>query len=670
MSVKEYNQTSGHSYSPTAHERGALNLLYDRLYRMQYVRNRRYRYFNDRGLLRYLDDSVKRWNGYIPPRDDLAMDWQANYFNNFTRNVVIGFLSNVNAQSPGYRVRARDEENRPDAGRARVCEGFLKWGDQINNSWYQNLLIGLEAVTKGTAIVDVLPRRVKRKVKEITKYDPLTGEVDWKEKEVVLENDVFYSPVPLEEMYFGNVWQPEIQMQPDICRKYRVRYSEAEWSFSKYKNWKAVQPGAFFIVSGQEQIPYFKERDYADIDYDIVEIVDYQNRNADRRILAANGVILYDGPIPFHHKMYSYAKCVFEPLAIDFFYGKSLPDKIASDQDIINILWNMMLDAGFLSVYKPILTDDPDADENDGSGNILVPGLNKKVGDKDRYRVMNELTGPDASHFQLLQLALKFASDNSGPVAGGGRLSTPQGGAITANQALLAQEQARQVLGLNGRFIEKLHKDRAELMLRTQLQFYSLDARLMETKGKADAAALFKGRVVRVNDAELSDGTRGTLQVSVLPERALPTQDELDLEREVLELGGERSEIIAITPEYVRNIQFDVEIIPESTYQQSKSLERALGMEFVKGRLALFPQSSNMSELARFWDELFDQDTERMSMVAPPPPLEFGAGQPGLLPQGFPSGLPQPPLTSGEVSAQVAGVGRPLSLEQLVGQRV
>src|SRR3990167_7142505 len=81
------------SYSPSEKDQESTAHVFERHWAMSQMRDKSHRYFNDRTLIEYIDDSTKRWNGYVPPRDDLQFDWQARGFLNFTRNSVVTFLS-------------------------------------------------------------------------------------------------------------------------------------------------------------------------------------------------------------------------------------------------------------------------------------------------------------------------------------------------------------------------------------------------------------------------------------------------------------------------------------------------------------------------------------------------------------------------------------------------
>lgn len=637
-------------YDPKDEDRETINFVLDRVSRMQYNRDRKQNYFNERNLITYIDDSTKRWLGYIPPRDDITLDWQAHVFNNFTHNVVISFLSKVATKPPQSRFIATNSEGYEDVKRAHILEKMCLYTRRRENAEHKFFLAALECVTKGTVIQYEGYRKIKRKVKEVTKYDVTTGKISYDEKEIVDFNDCYSQVIPLEDFYVGNVWQADMQLQPDVVWKSIVRRVEAKEEFSKYQNWKYVKPGAY--TSLVEGTPFYRNKVFAELEADQIEIIRYYNRLKDQFVVVANGVLLYDGPIPFAHKMYPFAKTVYEPFAIDFFYGKSLPDKIATDQDVINTLWNMGLDQQYLSIFKPILTSDPDEVEE----TILVPGLIRKVNDVNAYRVMNELTGPDSSYFNMLQLAFKYAGDNSGSMMGGGGAATPRGGKISARQALLAEEQARQVLGLNAKLLEFFSRDAEILRCKNILQFYTIPEKIEDISGtKAEEYKKAFMRIIRIDDTELSDGTYGTSIIRVARDKkSMPSQEDIAVEEEVAKMQGENVEIHVVSPDYIRNMDFDIQIIPESTFQQSKSLGQAMGMEYITTKMKLFPELSDKMKLSRDLDKLYDKDPDEMTVSPQQPP-----------PQGMPMGVPGQ-QGIGSVPAQLLGRGQEKSIESLV----
>lgn len=632
-------------YEPGEKDYDALQHVYSRLYKMQHIRDRNYNYFNDRNLISFIDDSTKRWNGYVPPRDDLTEDWQARVFVNLTRDTVINFLSQVAVNQPKAVIKVRNRKGYDDSKRAYILTKFLEYSRQKEDGERKFFNCALEMTVKGTVIAYEGFRKTKRKVEEIDYTDVITGKVESKEKSIIDYNDCWRSIVPLEDFYVGNIWQSDMQMQPDVIWKSIIRKVEAKIEFGKYPNWKYVKAGAY--TSLVEQLPFFKNVQYAELESDHVEIIRYYNRFKDKMIIVANGVILYNGCIPFTHKKYPFTVGRFEPFAVDFFYGNSLPNKIATDNDILNTLWSMMLDQTILSIHKPVLTDDPDEIED----TVLVPGLVKKVNNKDSYRILSELQGPDSSHFNMLQLAQNFGKEHSG-FQGGGSATTSKGGKVTARQALLQEEQKRQALSLNTKQIEFFECDCAKLRVANILQFYTIPEKNKDITGEDDAMKNFM-RVIRIDDTELTDGSYGTSVVKIANnDKNLPTPEQIDVEETMGEIQGQNVEVKVVTPDYIRNVEFDVSIEAESSYMQKHSLEQAMGTEFYQLMLAnpLANQMENIREVVK----LYDKDPDKFIQ-------QQGQG----MPQGMPGQQLQPAMAGGvPPSRQILG-GKP-GLESMV----
>ncbi len=635
-------------YEPSDKDRNLINKLYLRLQKMSQMRSNAMPYANNKSLIGYINDSMNRWNGIIPPKDDLSLDWEPQIFNNFTHNVVLAFLSKVAMHPPKARFTATNQKGFQDTLRAHILEKGIEYTRNRENAEWKFLLAALEMVTKGTVIVYEGYRKIKRKVKEIKNYDPITGKVDSEEKEILDYNDCFQDVIPLEEIYIGNTRTNDIQNQPDIIWKRILSKQSFNEEFKKYPNYKYVKPGSYASVI--DAATFYNVKD-SQLTPNSVEVLDWYNKQKDRLVRMANGVILYDGPIPFTHKKYPFAHGIFEPFATDAFYGRSLPDKIASDQDITNTFWRMMVTQNLLSIYKPILTDDPDYIQE----YPLQAGRMFPVSDITKYKVMNELTGPDNSQFQMLQLALKFANDNSGGILGA-QGPNPGKGKMTARQALLMEEQAKQALGLNVKTLEAFDIQCLNLRTPNFLQFYPSQDKAQSITGEDSSKGQFL-RVLRIDNTELSDGTHGTSIIKIARNtKALPSQGDLNTEEEVASMQGDNIEVHAITPEYIRNVAFDVQIVGDSSYQQSKSLRQAMGTEFYQ--LALANPLINQEENTREWVKLNDKDEDKM--VQKPQQQPQGQGQP----QGGQPGQDQGGQTP-QLANQIIG-GNPMkSLESM-----
>lgn len=635
-------------FEPTESEHEAILEVYLAFQSMQKIRDKSYYYFNgSRNLIEFIDDSAKRFNGYIPPRDDLTMDWQARCFVNITRDLTISFLSKVALTRPRAKFKATDTNGYQDTMRAHILEKLYDYSQAKELGDSKFFFSALEATTKGTVIAYEGYRKIKRKVQEMSKYDPTTGKFTAEEKTIVDYDDCYKEIVPLEDFYISDIFQPDIQLQDKVIWRSVMKKSAAQTEFSKFKNWDSVKPGSY--ATNQEQSPFFKNQNYNDLDADQVEILRYYQKSKDKHVILANGIPIYIGAFPFRHKRLPFARGIFEPFSTDFFYGNSLPNKIATQQDVLNTLWNMGLDQTWLNISKPIFTSDPDADE--AQDIVIQPGRINKVTDINAWKTF-DFGALDSSFFNMLNLSQKFTSDNAGNPSGGGGAQTQRGGKVTARQAMLKEEEARQVLGLSAKMLENYDCECANLRVKNILQFYPL-SKIEDLGGDPMEYKKLFSRVIRLPDTELTDGTYGTTVVKIAKNKqALPTEQDITTEEEMGKLQGSNVEIFAVTPDYIRNVDVDVQIVPRSSFQQNKSIEQALGIEFYQ--MMQSNQLVNQLENTRDAIKLYDKDPDRFLKQEVPNPEASGAQQP----QG--AQLPQ-------VTAQVAGQGQRKGLKQLAG---
>src|SRR3972149_7973779 len=89
-------------YNPTDSEQQIIGAIWTKWKDAESQRMGQFRYFNDRSLGDYVQDSVDRFNGYLEPRTDPAAEWGAKVFNNVTRNKTIAIIAAITNE----RVRA------------------------------------------------------------------------------------------------------------------------------------------------------------------------------------------------------------------------------------------------------------------------------------------------------------------------------------------------------------------------------------------------------------------------------------------------------------------------------------------------------------------------------------------------------------------------------------
>ena len=320
-------------YKPTVNEQHAWTVLLDRLTQSRLVVWRNYNQFNNRTLFSAIDDWTKRWNGYIAPVDLVGGNPTSDIFLNFTRNVIINYLSQVGMQVPEPKILAVNKNtNLQNKALAEILKNLNDYSLNQENGPARLLEIALETTVKGTGIVYEGYMKSEQKTKEPLYFSAENGKIVYKEGYRTIYDDCYQKVVPLEDFYISNPYEPNLQLQPFVIWKKITTYDEAYWEFHQYKNWKFVRPGAYALT--QEPTTFYRNKLYTELNQSQVEVLRYYNRRMNQHIVSINGVIMYDGPIPFKDGLYPFAKYICEPFENAFFWGMGMGQKFMGEQDM------------------------------------------------------------------------------------------------------------------------------------------------------------------------------------------------------------------------------------------------------------------------------------------------------------------------------------------------
>jgi hypothetical protein len=208
-------------------------------------------------------------------------------------------------------------------------------------------------------------------------------------------------------------------------------------------------------------------------------------------------------------------------------------------------------------------------------------------------------------------------------------------------------------------FLEDFDVRAAKLRVGNIMQFYFEPSKLKEIVGDEDAEELQMAyRTFALNGRTLSDKRQGMKQISVVGKREdIPPQEELDVDEFVAKKQGIEMEKMVINAQYIKNFEVDITIIPESSYEQSRSLELAMQNEYTMTVAKLFPQKFMQYQDVFFKDlnEVYDKDETEFERA----------------PKAQPQAMPQPGGEQGGpgIGEQLQG-GEMNSLAKMVGAQV
>ena len=425
------------------------------------IRHQSYEEFNHLSLMQVTNRDRKKFNNYIPAQSqDPDEAWKANTMRPVSRNKVISIAAHTTSSLLFPQVFAQNGNDDEDKDAALVMRDLTLWANEQSDYAEKFVKGTVKALVDPAMIMFEGYANVSRKVKEIQ------ADGSWTEKTIV---DDLYSGfqntlIPVEELYITNIYESNIQKQPEIYWRRIITFDEA---YAKYKDspqWNYVQPGIKYFYAGDED--GFYELYDESISEGMVEEVIAFNRTADLQVPLINGMPMtdVDRPIQRDDKMYPFAKTGYEYFGgTDFFYYKSLVDKLSSDQKVIDTLYNIVLDASFLQVMPPSIV----MGDDELSSSVVIPGGVTTLDENSKFQQVDMKSNLNAGLAVMQKVEASLSESSTAPLqAGQGSEGTP----ATAFEISRQEANAKTVLGLFGKMIVSWVEDFGLLRSNTILQ--------------------------------------------------------------------------------------------------------------------------------------------------------------------------------------------------------
>ncbi|MHA1401836.1 MAG: hypothetical protein ACTSQE_15915 [Candidatus Heimdallarchaeaceae archaeon] len=587
-------------------------------------RKNEFKIIRNRSWTDYWDDSVKRFIQF-KQRPAYKALWQSNTASNTPADKLIGILSQLAGQSMEAQVVATDDVSMLARIKERVLGALLKAAGRKNEDDYQLVLEMLAAMAKGTVIGYEGWRFDKTEIREITNQNPETGEMTLKKKTINKWNDVWGEIVPIENFYPGNIFVRPGKIQDMSDCAMRKIFKEDEWKlqFGSYPDADLVQTKNGMSVDSEDELFYKFAEDISD---DEIEQWYYFNKDTDEMVIIANGIWINPmgvdtvQPLPWNHKKLPFWGGVFEPLAEDVFYGRSLPDKLITMVDMQDALFDRVLDQLALAVHKPILTRKNATSITKG---FMHPGAVIQV--KGSGAISNEFATldvqePSQAHIQMLQILEqrldRTAITTETAAQGGGQRKT-------ATQVLQEREAAIELSSLFLKLMEFAIRDKNMLRLPNMIQFYTLP---INKKQKG-----FKFRKIILRDEKIPPrGELGTTEIQFTNQNIQEAQMEVERQAEGL---PEPVDIVRISPSFIRDFEGEIQIIPATSVKQTESVRQAFELNFQQVMATLFPDKVNRDTAFEDMLRVFKKDTKRLKAETPAEQEDIGPETRGSLPQ-------------------------------------
>lgn len=578
-------------YRPNDKALVTIKWVYQNFDTMWLNNQRTYEQFNGKTLKTYVEEGRKSINIMNQPRED----GRSNVKSITPLNKLLAILARTAQKRPDIAVLAQNKKDLIDKARSDIIKDLYNWSYQNMqeevDADIQYFFKAFDTTTDGTYITYEGFDNQTHTQKRITKFDPNTGEVEWKE-EKFKTNQCFSQQVKITDFYIWNPYLRSIQKQPRVC--WRTVYDKENFNaeFKDYLNHKFVQSGVFYRNDQADGL--FQNQWQNRVRDDQIEVLRMfeapKGDSGDRMVIMANGVVLQDTPMIWENgkpKKYPFAHTINSLFAGgEFFWGMHLWHKLEGDVSALETLFNIGIEQAKLSVNPPMLN----ATENEIEDNNLIAGRVLDVDDIDKIREL-QFKSPDQSFFTFLDLiGQNINLSTIDPVAGGQNIQN-----VTARGQVIAEENARKLLSNFNLMMENLVLQEAKLRIPNIIQFQFLPGSQFRTENTN-----IKGEV-------------GVREVQVLPingkkmaqmskeEREL-MENELGMIEKMAEIHGINLERLIVSADFLQDIKYNLGVVKESSFAQSKALDIAQYLERIGVTAQFFPEIFNGAKEIFFKD--------------------------------------------------------------------
>ncbi len=524
--------------------------------------------FNDLSLVGRDQEDQMSFNTYQPNNGEpwvgssQSTAWRSRAIRPIVRNKCMSIAAHATARLIFPKVFAYNNDADEQHDAARLLEDLMEWSGDISNYPYTALMRVITAMSSPASIGYTEYGEVMKTVKTEKGEDG-----KWIEKRIRDESYPCFMDevVPVTQFYIQNIFESDLQKQGFVIWRKVYSFSEAQIKYGQVDDFKFVRPGVQTIYDDANRTFYYVYD--PNMRQEDVEEVMYWNKNLDLKIILVNGVMMtpHDNPNPRMDKLYPFDKFFYEPINNRFFYGKSLAFKLQHDADIVNTLYQMVIDGTYLSIFKPMINVGGEIIASD----VIVPGAVTTFSDPNSdLRAIN--VGSDiAAGLTTLSTVEKSINESSQePLQQGANA----GGTQTAYEISKMEQNANTILGLFLQMIAKHVRDFGKLRLGDILQNLTLPE-VAEISGEPELTyktfflkGLDKGKKIQFD---------GELQTDYSDKA-----DYLNASYDVLsEEKDKKMTIVKANPIMIRELQYMVTINPDILNPRSEDLERAYALE-------------------------------------------------------------------------------------------
>jgi len=546
-----------HPFMPTEAEMESFSYANEKWIDARRRRETGYLEFSDMTLSEYINRSDRIYNA-LQRRIEFQGKELSDLQSNIPRNKVSAINAKVSVSIPSPVITTWGKDGNISAGGTMTLQGLNDWTEDHKKSRILHIRKGNQLFNQGTVVTYNDFNKTTRTVRDITKQGIVP---ETKERVILNDFGCFTKILPLLEVYFASYYIPDIQNQPFIIWKRTFTEDNFHAEFNKqnyYKNTTNVLTGKMFAVDEDGDYSIENQEDYPN---KILVLKCFDKIN-DRIITLANGVVIQDTPFPWSHKQYPFALAQSDFFSnSDFIYGMSIPHKLSWDVEAIEFLVNAEFEQAKIAINPPMINYGMTEFEDD----VLYAGrVIKSEGAQGDIQTL-DIKGIDQSVHQLLGYFTASADIDSVDSLTAGNSTGGKG--ITARRDVMAQGNAREMLGVSRTMILDLEKQEQELQLANILQFYPdpIKITVLGEGGKEKIEEInqtfrvYSDRIPKIDSTGNINGTgKGVIEIDINEKEI--GENELNLAEDSARIAGVNLQKFSPSPEFIRNLKYLIHI--------------------------------------------------------------------------------------------------------------
>ena len=315
----------------------------------------------------------RTFNSFVDEEvEDPEDAWKWRGTRSMARNKVMAMQAHLTAQYILPAVQAVDDDNNDAKDLADVMRDVLEW--MSINSNYRNsfMLVGQGMLVNPVTYLEGDYFETYQDVLEKTNEG-------YTRKQVLDEvlSGFHANVLSSDQVYITNMYEQDIQRQRAISKVRWIEYSEAKAKYGDHENFTYLKPGVN-VVFNEEDAMFYELKD--DDHHSLVQEVTWFNRREDCEVCFLGGIYFGNSNIdwnPFKHRNNRNAPKLnitpfgYERTGEHYFFYKSLVNRVGWDNQLIDAMYEMVMNREFLDLEAPMAFSGASGDVN---SSVIFPG--------------------------------------------------------------------------------------------------------------------------------------------------------------------------------------------------------------------------------------------------------------------------------------------------------